>query len=89
MGCHGGVKVQADLVLTSGNSYGDLVNVATDQCNGTKKRVVPGDPAASYLINKLTATAMCTGTQMPKKGAISPAEVDIIGAWICGGAKND
>jgi hypothetical protein len=32
---------------------------------------------------------MCTGTQMPKKGAISPAEVDIIGAWICGGAKND
>ena len=61
----------------------------SEQCNG-KKLVVPGNPASSYLINKLLGVDMCSGTAMPKTDMRLPrAEIDAISAWICAGAPRD
>jgi hypothetical protein len=65
------------------------VGVDSEQCSG-KKLVVPGDPSASYVINKLTGQGMCSGTAMPKADTRLPqAEIDEISAWICAGAPRD
>jgi hypothetical protein len=89
-GCHGGVRTAANLDLRLGNAYADLVGVTADQCNGAKQRVVPGEPAQSYLMNKLLGTGICFGSQMPKAGVRIPqAELDIISGWICGGALDN
>ncbi len=47
--------------------YAGLVNVSSTECT-SKVRVKPGDTTASYLINKLTGSGMCTGSRMPKMG---------------------
>jgi hypothetical protein len=89
-GCHSGRRPQADLLLSAGSVHGELVNVATDQCNGSRTLVTPGSASASYLMNKLTGSGMCSGTQMPKAGQSLPAaELAAISAWICAGAAND
>jgi hypothetical protein len=89
-GCHGGVRAAANLDLSIGKAYAALVNVTADQCNGSKKRVVPADPAQSYLMNKLLGTGMCFGTQMPKANVKIPqTELDVISGWICAGAVNN
>jgi hypothetical protein len=83
--CHGGARPQAGLDLSSASvAQADLVGVTAEQCTG-KKLVLPGDPAQSYLINKLTGVGMCSGSQMPKgKPALSAADIDTIRAWISG-----
>jgi len=89
MGCHVGVQPKAKLLLTSGKSYANLVNVASSACAG-KIRVKPGVVDQSYLMNKLTGIGMCAGTQMPKVGGgLSNAELDLFRAWICNNAPNN
>ena len=45
-------------------------------------RVQPGDPDASYLINKLTGVGI-TGDRMPADGLfLSPAEIQVFRLWI-------
>jgi len=88
--CHAGAAPKAKLDLQTGQSHAQLVGVATDQCNGSKTRVTASDPAASYLINKLTGQGMCFGTQMPKSTTkLTGAELETIVGWICAGAQND
>lgn len=89
--CHGNIAPKEGLSLTAANAYGNLVNVTASQCNGTKKRVLPGDPSQSYLINKLTGIGTCFGTKMPKPpaAALSQAQIDTISQWICSGAPNN
>lgn len=88
-GCHGATLPKEGLDLSSGASYSNLVNVAAKECTG-RLRVKPGDPAASYLVNKLMGVNLCFGSQMPKSGTSLPkAELDSIGTWICNGAPND
>ena len=63
------------------------------------KRVEPGDPAASWLMQKLDGTqsdftAQCVGgscgSQMPiGQPPLSPAVRDAIRTWIANGAVND
>jgi hypothetical protein len=90
-GCHGGIKTQANLKLVSGSAYANLVGVSTFECGGSKKRVLPGDPAQSYLMNKLTGIGMCPpGGQMPKIGVkLQQSQLDAISNWICAGAPNN
>ena len=86
LGCHSGVKPKEDLSLLPGQSYGELVNVPSNQCNG-RVLVVPGDTAGSYLMSKLTNNGICTGTQMPKAGfGLPPAQIQLIADWVCLGA---
>jgi hypothetical protein len=87
-GCHAGARAAENLSLEAGKSYDALVNVASDQCSRT--RVVPGDPAASYVMSKLENVDMCFGTQMPKVNEkLTRDQLDKIASWICSGAENN
>lgn len=88
--CHAGARPDAGLDLRSaGVAWAELVDVRSTQCVSLDL-VEPGDPAASYLINKLTGVGMCgQGFAMPRGvGAtrLTAAQLDAIRAWITGGA---
>jgi hypothetical protein len=87
--CHGGTMPSASLDLTSGKSYGELVGVATEQCNGSRILVIPGDPANSYLLDKILGVDMCFGSKMPKMDSLPASEIAAISSWICAGAPNN
>lgn len=85
VGCHIGATAPAGLRLDAANSYGLLVGVASMQQPGLL-RVDPGDPGASYLIQKLEGTAG-GGARMPLNGTPLPAaDVSVIRQWITDGA---
>ncbi len=89
-GCHSGRLPQEGLELAASVSYRELVGQPSSQCSDGRERVVPGDPAASYLISKLTGVDMCYGTLMPKRGQnLSAEDLATISAWICAGAADD
>lgn len=88
-GCHGGAYPASNLNLTVGNSYAQLVNVAAAGCSGGEIRVVAGDSANSELAKKILGVGFCSGTQMPKLGSLSAAEVQIIIDWIDNGALDN
>jgi hypothetical protein len=85
-GCHRGPVPQAGLNLTTGNGYAGLVGVASSQC-ANRMIVAPGQPGASYLVNKLMGTNLCFGTKMPKTGSIGADNIAAINDWICTGAN--
>ena len=89
------------LVLLPGESYGNLVgqvppnysDPATDESCGVVL-VKPGDPAGSYLFQKLTLDPPCAGSRMPRNdvGGFSPliaCEQLLVHDWIAAGAPND
>ncbi|MCY1047043.1 Ig-like domain-containing protein [Corallococcus sp. bb12-1] len=86
-GCHG---TSGSLSLASGSSYSNLVNVTANAC-GTVKRVAPGDPDNSALVQKLEGTAC--GSRMPKGDTdyfdLNPGLVVRVRSWILAGAAND
>lgn len=84
-GCHGFPAAQEGLDLRAGEGWAALVDVAASQC-GDRMLVDPGNPDGSYLIDKLQGVDMCFGTQMPKMGSLSAAEIDLVSRWICHGA---
>jgi hypothetical protein len=87
--CHAGSSPQAGMSLESTSAHGALVGVASAQCS-TLKRVEPGDPAQSYLMQKLDGSGSCfTGSKMPPAGSITSAEVETIRSWIQSGAPNN
>jgi hypothetical protein len=80
-----------DLNLTSGAAWADLVNrpaPAAEACGGTL--VVPGDPNASYLYQKLTSPHPCSGSQMPRTSLfpnpLPSCVIALISTWIAEGA---
>jgi hypothetical protein len=81
-----------DLDLRAGVSWANLVSQPapiSEACGGTL--VVPGSPGASYLYQKLTDPAPCTGSQMPRTDLFPdplPACVTaLVSAWIGEGAS--
>ncbi len=89
-GCHSGSRPAQGLNLSSASvSYGNLVNVASSECSANK-RVLPSQPAASYLISKLKGSGSCySGSKMPIGGSLSTADISLISAWIAAGAPNN
>jgi hypothetical protein len=80
--CHGGIGMSWP--------YSSLVNKVTMQCGDGRVFVKPGDPANSYLLQKLEGTHMCMGARMPKAGSpLSAAAIQTIADWICEGAPNN
>jgi hypothetical protein len=87
--CHGGNRPSAGLDLTTGHARASLVGVVSG-CSDGRLLVAPGSVAASYLINKLTAVDMCSGTQMPARGvSLAQSQIDLLRTWICLGAPNN
>lgn len=83
--CHAGATAPRGLRLDAGNSYALLVGVASSEVP-TVQRVQAGNPAASYLIQKLTGAA-AVGQRMPLGGPFLPqSTVDVISTWIRNGA---
>jgi len=91
-GCHnatdrGGVS---DLVLDATSSYSQLVNVPSTNAAAHAAgllRVAAGQPDQSFLVIKLTAPVSGEGALMPlAAAALSPADIDLIRAWILAGA---
>ncbi len=84
-GCHAGAAAPLGLRLDAGNSYAQLVNVNSVEV-GSLKRVLPGDPGNSYLVQKIEGRA-AVGARMPLGGAaLSQANVDLVRTWIAAGA---
>jgi len=83
--CHG-------LAMSSAaRTFAFLVNQPSTECDDQRPLVTPGDPARSYLLDKITDHNLCTGHPMPRglQNRLSSAEVDTVRDWICEGAPNN
>ena len=72
-------------------AYGRLLRPSFGD-SGATMRVVPGNPEASAIYNKITAdnNAVWFGSPMPQGKALintDPEAVEAIRKWIAGGAK--
>jgi hypothetical protein len=89
--CHTNVgrNPAGGLNLAAGNSYAALVNVPSLQ-RATSMRVLPGNPDASYLIQKLEGTTGI-GRRMPFNGPpyLTDGQILVIKRWIETGAANN
>jgi uncharacterized protein (TIGR03118 family) len=88
-GCHngaGGVLPGVMNLSSAAASFAALVNVDSLEV-GALKRVAPGNPAGSYLVQKLEGT-QAMGQRMPLGGPfLDAADVARVEAWIQAGAQ--
>jgi hypothetical protein len=89
--CHSGPQSDHTLSLLAGEAYANLVDVDPDNATARlagKKRVDPGNPDNSFLLDKLRGTlTMDEGERMPRGLPKIPArEIALIEAWIAAGA---
>jgi hypothetical protein len=84
--CHAGAAAPVGLRLDSGNAYAALVNVPAVQVSSLR-RVLPGDPPNSYLLQKIEGRA-AVGSRMPLGGpALPQSSIDLVRGWIAAGAR--
>jgi hypothetical protein len=78
------------LDLTAAVSYDQLVNIASANKPGAV-RVIPFDPANSYLIQKLEGRGGIFGNRMPNNGPpfLTAGQIAIIRRWIEIGAPRN
>jgi len=84
--CHIGGGAPQGLRLDAGNSYAMLVNVASAEVPGLL-RVNPGNPDASYIVQKIEGIA-AVGVRMPANGPpyLPQDRIDLVRRWIAAGA---
>jgi uncharacterized protein (TIGR03118 family) len=94
-GCHNGSNPPSGALpgsqdlSTAAKSFASLVNVASHELPALL-RVKPGDPAGSYIIQKLEGAAGISGQRMPLGGPfLDQATIDQIKSWIAAGAANN
>ncbi len=85
--CHVGANAPQGLRLDAANSYAMLVNVASAESPGTL-RVSPGNPDASYIVQKIEGIA-AVGVRMPANGPpyLPQDRIDLVKRWITAGAS--
>ncbi len=66
-----------------------LVGIRASECCDGRELVQPGNPARSYLIEKLRGVDLCTGVQMPAGGTLPSEDLATLEDWICEGAPNE
>jgi hypothetical protein len=75
--------------MSAEGTYDSLVGVGSSQKPGVL-RVAPGDPANSYLIQKLEGRSDISGVRMPILGPyLTDGQLASIRRWIELGAKRD
>ncbi|MEZ4385354.1 MAG: carboxypeptidase-like regulatory domain-containing protein [Nannocystaceae bacterium] len=84
-GCHGAMNPQLGLDLSPGAAFAALVGIQSAG-QPDKLLVSAGEPAASVLVDKLSATPSA-GLRMPVGAPLSDAELARIDAWITAGAQ--
>jgi len=88
IGCHDTLGQQQGQILTPGRAYANTVRVASTEMPSLM-RVLPGDPANSYLYRKITGAGI-TGDRMPQGGPfLTDAQIKLVRDWIRRGAPND
>jgi hypothetical protein len=85
--CHAGATAPEGLRLDAASSYGLLVDIASSQQPGVR-RVAPGNPGSSYLIQKLEGTAASGGRMPLNLTPLPQADIDVIRQWITDGAQS-
>jgi hypothetical protein len=84
--CHAGAAAPLGFRLDAASSFAMLVNTPSVEVPALK-RVSPGHPDDSYLIQKLEGHA-AVGGQMPLGGPyLTQAKIDVIRQWITNGAQ--
>ena len=83
--CHAGASAPLGLRLDAANSYAMLVDVASVE-NPALDRVEPGDPDASFLVQKIEGTAGFGGRMPLGAAPLSVEETALIRQWIVDGA---
>lgn len=84
--CHAGAGAPEGLQLDEGHSYALLVGVPSTEVPSLM-RVKPGDPANSYVIQKLRGTAS-VGARMPfGESPLPDSTIAVISQWISDGAQ--
>lgn len=88
-GCHDNANsTGTGLILTSGNSYDNLVSVASIEV-ASLNLVEPGEPDNSYLVGKIEGT-QAVGDRMPQgRSPLSAENIQLIRTWIEQGAENN
>jgi mono/diheme cytochrome c family protein len=88
--CHQTGSAQQGLALEPGKAYGNLVGAKSRESK--LMLVSPGQPNASYLLNKLDGTHLKAGgmgQQMPLGDPLTAAQIAQIRAWITQGAPRN
>jgi hypothetical protein len=84
--CHIGGGAPHGLRLDAANSYALLVNVASDEVP-TLKRVNPGNPDQSYIVQKIEGHAAVGGRMPLGQSPLPQDRIDLIRSWITAGAQ--
>jgi hypothetical protein len=91
-GCHAGTSPAQGMNLGDGQTFSNVVNVASRELP-SMNRVTPNQPDISYLVHKIQGTHVGvggSGSQMPLgRSPLSPDEIELIRAWIEGGALDN
>ena len=84
--CHIGATAPQGMRLDAANSYAMIVGVPSNEVPGLM-RINPGNPDASYLVQKIQGTA-AVGVRMPANGPpyLTQAQIDLIRSWVAAGA---
>ena len=85
--CHGGASPQKGMSLVS-PTYAALSGVASTEVPAMM-RIAPGDPAGSYLLQKISSATPLDGVRMPPDQPLPAYKIDAIRLWITAGAPND
>ena len=83
--CHAGAAAPTGLRLDEASSYALLVNVASVEVPGLR-RIRPGDPDLSYLVQKIEGRAAVGGRMPLNSPPLPQATIDVIKQWIREGA---
>ncbi len=81
--CHVGDGA-GGLNLEAGRAFAELVGVPSTEVDD--RLVVPGDPALSYLFEKVNADQPRVGDRMPIGNALDALDIEAVRQWIVGGA---
>ena len=87
--CHGsGPSPAGELSLERDGAHASLVDMPSSVVPDAIL-VIPGDPDASYMMQKLTATVPTAGESMPPDAPLEAERIELVRAWIEAGAADD
>lgn len=87
-GCHRGASPAGQLDLSDPTTAADLMRPSVG--NPARMLIVPGDVAASHLIDKLRNRNIPMGeTLMPPGQPLEEARLSLVERWVAAGAPND
>ncbi|MBV8200659.1 MAG: hypothetical protein JOZ15_08545 [Acidobacteria bacterium] len=89
-GCHTSAAASGGLVLEAGHAYANIVGRPAQE-QPQLDYVRPGNPDASYLLEKLRGDAGISGSRMPRDGPpfLTPQQIASLAAWIQAGAPDN